>query len=156
MKRSLNNLGANLGKILGDLPILVTTIFLYIILSFATYLILRCQIGNYPENQSAFLISYIVATGGDPSPYLQTLELYSFSYYWILVFHVISWLIVPVIVALAADATCRLFEKRKNLAEILLKKKMKNILSKETPLSEDEILKITEKFDEALREKEYS
>jgi hypothetical protein len=154
MKKYFNKFAAKIGKSLGSLPILLVVLIVYFLLTLITYFLLRSQEIKYPENQSSFLISYIVATGGDPAPYLQTLEVSFFLYWWILVFHLISWLFIPVVIALAADTTYRLYEQRKYAAKLNLRRKMKNILFAETNLPEEEIVKITNKFNQILEEKE--
>ena len=120
-----------------------------------TYIILQFGGFNFPKDQSAFLISYIISTGGDPAPYMSTFETHFFTYYWIVVFHIISWLFIPVVIALVADSTYRLFEKRKSLSKVILNNKMRKILSEETGMSEKEILEKIEEFNLILEKKEH-
>lgn len=119
------NLGNWAGRFLSNFSYVLVTLLIYIILSLGTYIWLSVDMGSFTGKSAN--IAYKVATGSDPLEYVEDLNKYSFLWAWILVFHVISWLVVPVLTATAVDAAYRVFEARRTRAEKDLRRRLRAI-----------------------------
>lgn len=106
-------------------------LFIYVVLCVGTYILLIAELG--PDKRAAF-IAYQVATGGDPYNFSEALRPFPFTWGWILVLHVLSWLIVPVLAATAIDAAYRAHEEKKARAERALKLIIASLLKKHSHL----------------------
>lgn len=118
----IERIGNWVGRFLSNFSFVLVTLLGYLILSLGTYLWIAIDLGYFvgkPVN-----IAYKVATGSDPLEYVGDLHQFWFLWAWILVFHVISWLVVPVLAATAVDAAYRVVEERKTRAERNLRTKL--------------------------------
>lgn len=138
-----------LGEQLGNFNTLFYLLFLYLVGCLATYFILRCQL---PSNQSPALVTYLVATGGDPAPFLLILTDNPVGYYWIGFLHILSWLIVPAVIASLIDASYRLHEQHMLKAERTLRNGLKEILTT-SPLPAETKQELIEQFIDDLKSK---
>lgn len=134
MLASFRRIETALGRFFSSLPSLLFTLLAYLVLCLFTYLILRFSL---PPEKKPGMISYFLATGGDPAPYLNDLGSYLLAYSWIMVFHVLSWLVIPVLAATAMDISFRAYDNHKHRAEKRLEKRMVMILVQEGKVSED-------------------
>lgn len=97
---------------------LTLALIIYMLLSGGTWLALRGTLA--PDYGKAAAIAYTVATGGDPYNYTKDLAQYFCMWQWIRLFHIISWLAVPVLIATAIEAAHRANEARTNEWEMIL------------------------------------
>jgi hypothetical protein len=111
--------GATAGRFFSSLTYVLSALLIYITLSVLTYMWLAFQLA--PAHGKASFIAYEVATGGDPFNFAGDLQQYNLLWVWILIFHAISWLIVPIVAATAVDLAFNAWEeKRLELDERLL------------------------------------
>jgi hypothetical protein len=130
-----DRVGLKVGKFLTSLTYLVATLLVYAILSVLTYLWLSFTLSN---SGSAGFIAYEISTGGDPFNFRTDLAQHVWLWRWILLFHVLSWLVVPVLAATAVDATYRLLEQRRLELDRRLMSTMINVVVQELKLEEEE------------------
>jgi hypothetical protein len=142
LKRTFIRFGASLGKFLYSLTSLMLALGVYLIFCIITFVLLRLYLD---PNQNPDLVTYIIATGGDVDIYLPILRPHSIAFYWILVFHITSWLIVPVLAAATVDGAYRLYEQRKEKAVRNIEVTMVELLKLNTSLGDDEIGEIVRK-----------
>jgi hypothetical protein len=129
------NLSAELGKFLSNITYVLFTLFIYIVLSLLTYIWLLFQLA--PQRNKAAFIAYEMATGSDPYNFVADIQQFFFLWNWILIFHIISWLIVPILTATAVDATFRIYEERKRNLHERLFATMERIISNYGGIPED-------------------
>lgn len=142
MKRTFIRLGASLGKFLYSLTSLMLALGVYIILCVFTFVLLRIYLD---PSQNPDLVTYIIATGGDVDTYLPILRAHNIAFYWVLIFHVISWLIVPILAAAAVDGAYRLYEQHKIKAARSVELTMVELLKLNTDLPDDQIAEVVQK-----------
>lgn len=111
------------GQFLADFSYLLSTLLVYVILVVGTYLVLLWKL--WPDQEKALFIAYEAATGADPFNFASDLKRFFWLWVWIMVFHVISWLAVPVLAATAVDAACRIFEEKRSRGERSLRRRIR-------------------------------
>lgn len=108
----LEEVGSRAGYILSKFSYVVGILSVYVLLSLLTCIWLTVELGTFKGLAS--IISYEVATGGSPAPFIRDIEpRFPFLWAWLLVLHAISWLLVPMLIASAVDATYRILEKQR-------------------------------------------
>lgn len=125
MRRWVENVGDFAGHFLANFTAVLVTLLVYTLAAIVTYFIVLQTVN--PEVSEAFRITYAVATGGDPYDFANQLSPHPWLWNWILIFHVISWLIVPVLAATAVDAAYRVVERRRHQAELALRRRLRRI-----------------------------
>jgi hypothetical protein len=136
---SRNILGEKLGRFLSNFTYVLLTLFVHIGLTILTYILLSYAL---PAEKSAGFIAYEIATGGDPYNFVGDIQSHYWTWRWILLFHVISWLIVPVIAATAVDAAFRIYEQRKAELSATLSDRMEDIMIRHLGLSPEDAEKL--------------
>lgn len=112
------------GRFLSSVPNVLSTLGIYVVLSWLTYFVLT---GVYGFDQGkAFRITYAVAGAGDPFA-LPDVQQHYWLWRWLLVFRVLAWLLIPVLVATAVDAAYRVFETNKKRSEARVRRQMRKI-----------------------------
>jgi hypothetical protein len=122
---SINSLGEKLGHFLSNFTYVLITLLSHIGLTISTYVLLSYEL---PSEKSARFIAYEIATGGDPYNFVGDMQSHYWTWRWILLFHIISWLMVPVIAATAVDAAFRIYEHRRAELSATLSDRMAEII----------------------------
>lgn len=135
VSKFFDRVGLKVGIFLANLTYLVATLIVYAILSVLTYLWLSFTLSN---PGSARFIAYEISTGGDPFNFRADLAQHVWLWRWMLLFHILSWLIVPVLAATAVDATYRLLEQRRLELDRKLMSNMINVVVQELGVEEEE------------------
>jgi hypothetical protein len=125
-------LGEKTGRVLSDFTYVLGTLMFYIVLGLATYIVLKTRLPV--ETGRAGFIAYVIATGGDPSNFAKELEIHYWSWRWVLAFHIISWLVVPLLGAAAIDVAYRMYERRRTEDHESLLDKMEEVIKGNTKL----------------------
>jgi len=128
-------IGRRTGQFLTNLTYVVTTLLGYVFLSILTYLWLAARLSSPGR---ARFIAYEISTGGDPFNFAAELYQHVWLWRWVLLFHVISWIIVPVLAATAVDATFRLWEQRRLELDRRLMSQMVDIIVEHLGMKDDE------------------
>lgn len=117
-----------LGRFLSNLKYLVAALIVYVALSLATFAWLALQSSTRAK---AGVIAFDVATGSSPLLYESYVRPFSsVLWLWLSAFHVVSWLLVPIVVATTIDATYRLYENRRLRAEKRLRRRIRKFGSR--------------------------
>lgn len=135
ISRHANKAGSVTGRFLSSFSYVLTTLFVYFVACFITYLALR--IGFGPDQGAAF-IAYEMATGGDPYNFKELAPAHPVLWVWMLVLHLLSWLIVPVLAATAVDAAYRKWEERRQELDLELRDEIGKLLKAHVGLQEEE------------------
>lgn len=129
MKRQASSftkkIGNQVGRFLSNFSNVFVTLIIYLSLSLVTYIWLAIALGSLSGKSAN--IAYKVATGSDPLEYVQDLNKFPLLWPWILIFHVLSWLIVPVLTATAVDAAYRVAEETRIEAENDMRSRLRAI-----------------------------
>jgi hypothetical protein len=128
ISKSTAKVGAKLGGFLSNLTYVMSTLLIYLVISILTCIWLLFQLA--PQYSKAAFIAYEMATGGDPYNFASELQQYFILWIWVLIFHVISWLIVPVLAATAVDAAFRTYDMRRQELDENLLARMEDIIIK--------------------------
>lgn len=107
----INRIGRKTGRYLSNFTYVLSTLVFYLFLTLLTYVLLAFKLS--PEYGKAAFLAYEIATGSDPYNFSADLRQPTWLWIWILVFHVISWLIVPVLAGTAVNAAFHSWEQRK-------------------------------------------
>lgn len=142
--------GSKAGGFLSSFGYVILTLCFYVLLCFITYLVLRANLGS--DGGAAF-ISFEIATGGDPFNFKDLAFSHPILWIWILVLHVASWLMVPVLAATAVDAAHRKWEERRLALDVELRAEMGRILAEHAGVPKDEAERIIQQFLEDSRQK---
>ncbi len=97
------------GKAFSSFGYLLAALASYVCLCFLTYAVLRTELGS---NQGASFITFEIATGGDPYNFKELAFSHPLLWLWILILHLLSWLMIPILAATAVDAANRKWEER--------------------------------------------
>jgi hypothetical protein len=112
-----------IGRLLSFSRFLVRFLFVYLAVSIANVFLIAWVTGaTYSESS---WIAYEIATGGDPFNFYNQLRPYWFLWIWILIFHVVSWLLVPILVGLSVTSITASWAERR----AQLKKQLQTLLS---------------------------
>lgn len=109
----LEKLISNCGRFFSNFQFLLFSLSFYIIATLGTWLALLLKF----DFKTATAIAYTISTGGDPYSQQKTGELGWIWWGWFFVFHVLSWLAVPVLIAAAIDSAHKFNEKSDGKAE---------------------------------------
>lgn len=105
--------------------------FHYLFICLVTYVVLAIITWGYLcgrfDLKIGTAIAYTLATGGDPYSQPKTAELGWVCWLWFYCFHVLSWLVVPVLIATAIQAAYLTSEERKRQAEQVIIEEFKEI-----------------------------
>jgi hypothetical protein len=89
-----------------------------------TFLSLHCGIPI--GNGRSLHIAYDIATGGSPFSFMDEIKPQStIIWIWVGLFHVIAWLVIPVLIAATLDAMYRVYEEKRSQAENRLARKLR-------------------------------
>lgn len=132
-------LGNRIGHFLSNFTYVAITLGVYIFLSIVTFIVLFWVFS--PEYGKGFLIAYGVTTGGDPLGFADELDGHKLVWAWLLILHLLSWLVVPVLAATAVDAAYRVVEQRRTRATKELNNQIGEV-GKEIGLSDEDIRKV--------------
>ncbi|HKP86149.1 MAG TPA: hypothetical protein VJZ26_08635 [Blastocatellia bacterium] len=146
-KMMSKGIGVTLGRFLSDFRFVLLTLLVHVILAMLTWLLLAINIP--PEKASAGFLAYEIATGGDPFNFKECFQAHYFLWTWVLVFHVASWLIVPVLAATAVDAAHRIWEERQLSLDKYLRTQVKELLDLTKLTPEEKSNKVEELLDGA-------
>ncbi|HJR06896.1 MAG TPA: hypothetical protein VJ842_06550 [Pyrinomonadaceae bacterium] len=136
LKNLIISASAKSGKYLSNITYVLSTLLIYIAFSILTYIWLVIQLS--PQRNKAAFIAYEMATGSDPYNFAIDLQGFFLLWNWILVFHIISWLIVPILAATAVEATFRVYEQRKQDLNEKLLTSMERIIGEYGGISQEE------------------
>jgi len=139
--RLITFIGRKTGQYLTNLTYVVATLVIYGFLSVLTYLWMASKLSS---TQARF-IAYEVSTGGDPFNFAAQLSQHVWLWRWVLVFHVVSWIIVPVLAATAVDATFRLWEQRRLELDRKLMAQMVGVIVEHLGLESEEAERVAQK-----------
>lgn len=142
-------LSHQVGNFLSKLNYLLLTLAVYFILALFTYAILLCTL--WPAWRKAGFIAYEIATGGDPYNFFNEVANYPVLWEWLLILHLIAWLMVPILVGTAADAAFRQYEERRSETEKRLRQLIKNHARERLHLSEEDLDELVESTIEGFR-----
>lgn len=119
-------IGERTGRFFLNFPYVLATLLLYVGLSGVTYVWIKIEIppGTVPH----FFIAYELATGSDPLNFASSLQNHRLIWCWVLIFHVLSWLIVPVLVATTISAALHVWEERRLELDQLLVSRMAEVI----------------------------
>jgi hypothetical protein len=131
----IDELGLKVGRFFSKFRSIILVLFLYLIISLITFFALACSL--YPDYRKAAFTAFEVATGGDPYNFSE-LNKFTYLWLWILSLHIISWLLVPVLMATAIDAAYRIWEERRVMLERDIMSKMDEVLNLVPDLTEGE------------------
>ena len=134
--------GERLGRYLSNFASVIVTLVIYVVLSLVTYVLL---VQELPTEKRPGFIAYEIATGGDPINFEADIQTHYWTWRWILLFHVVSWLIVPVLAATAVDAAFKTYEERRKRVSDQLSDRMEQILTKHSELSQEDAEKVTDR-----------
>lgn len=108
------------GRLLSKFSFVAGTLGGYIILGLIVYLWLVVDLGQWRGYPA--MIAYDVAFGGSPLPYAGVLSNFPVLWKAVQIFHVVAWLIVPVLAATMVDAAYRVFEENQRRKERKLRR----------------------------------
>jgi hypothetical protein len=131
--------GVAIGRFLSNFSYVLSTLLLHVLLSGITYLVLKIVLGS--GKREAF-IAYEIATGGDPFNFSDIFSPHPILWAWILMFHVISWLIVPVLAATAVDAAYRVWEEKRLEVDKRLQEQMRAVVERQIGVTGDAAIQI--------------
>ncbi|HVF57451.1 MAG TPA: hypothetical protein VM934_14955 [Pyrinomonadaceae bacterium] len=139
------------GRFFSNLGWLVKTLAIYLCLTFATFLALLVKF--WPNCQKPGFIAYEIATGGDPFNFQSDFSREDWPLWtWLLILHVLAWLIVPILIGTAADAAYRVFEDRRSRAERKLRRIIRKKAAEKLKLTGDALEEFIEGTLEELRQ----
>lgn len=127
--------GRATGRFLSNFGYVLTTLIIYVLFSLVTYGVLRVGLG---ANAGPSLITFIIATGGDPYNFKELSTTHPVVWGFIIVLHVLSWLIVPVLAATAVDAAYRKWEERVRELDTELTDEVRRLLEQHAGLTADD------------------
>ncbi|SRR6266851_403270 len=131
------------GKLLSSFSYVLTALVIYVILCLVTYIVLRITLGS---DGGASFITFEIATGGDAFNFKELAVSHPIVWVWILVVHVASWLMVPVLAATAIDAAIRKWDERRLALEMELRGEMNRVLGAYAGLPKQEADRIAQQF----------
>lgn len=131
------------GRFLSSFNYVLTALLIYLILCLVTYMVLRIALG---PNAGASFVTFEIATGADPFNFKELAISNPVVWVWILVVHMASWLMVPVLAATAVDAAHRKWEERRQALDTELREEMCRILNAYAGLPKDEADRIAQQF----------
>lgn len=121
----LGNALSFFGRYFSNFKYLLFTLFLYTICALVTWIALLFK---FKFNlKTATGIAYTLSTGGDPYSQPEALQLGWGWWLWFFLFHILSWLLVPVLIASAIECAHRTNEERSKQAERALLEKFEAI-----------------------------
>jgi len=132
MNRVTTALANKVASFLSNLNSLLFALLTYVLIVLFTYLLLKVRIGS--GHDEAFIV-YQIGTGGDPFNFADDFANNLWLWRWLLVLHVLSWLIVPVLAATAVDVVFSIREKKKFELEDRIENSMVQALMTHTTLS---------------------
>ena len=138
-----NKVGSAVGRFLSSFGYVLTTLIVYLVMCFATYLVLRIGLGL---GNGASFIAFEIATGGDPYNFKEIAASRPVLWMWMLALHVLSWLIVPVLAATAVDAAYRRWEARVQELDEALQDELSGILERHVGLPQIEAGQVAEQM----------
>ena len=142
-------IGDAVGRFLSNFSYVLGTLGLYLFLSAVTFIWLAIDVDRY----RAATITYDVATGGNPLEYIGELQRpYPVLWGWIVFFHILAWLVVPVLAATAVDAAYRKWDERKEEAERRLRKIFRIVGRDQLKLSGSQLEEFEDTWIDAMRE----
>jgi hypothetical protein len=123
-RERLNKWGKRWGRYFGDFTYLLFTLCSYLLVSILTWGLLSRNLGT-PWGRAG-TIAYDVATGTSPTNYSSEIK-QSFPWLWIWLgfFHILAWLIVPVLAATTIDVLYRLHDEEKGRTEKRLRRRIR-------------------------------
>ena len=130
----INSAGRSTGRFLSNFGYVLTTLVIYLFFCLVTYAVLRIGLG---ADAGPSLITYIIATGGDPYNFKELSTTRPVIWGFIIVLHIFSWLIVPVLAATAVDAAYRKWEDRVRELDTELTDEVRRLLEQHAGLSPD-------------------
>jgi hypothetical protein len=114
-----------LGRSTANLKRLGATLGAYVALSVGTYLWLAADLKTL--RGAAATIAYDLSTGGSPLQYSSEIRpAFPALWFWLSLFHIVSWLIVPVLAATTIDVAYRIYEQKRLRAEKRLRRRFRN------------------------------
>lgn len=132
INKTTTALANSVASFLSNLNSLLLTLLAYVLTVLFTYLLLKVRIGS--GHHEAFIV-YQIATGGDPYNFASTFANNVWVWRWLLVLHIFSWLIVPVLAATAVDVVFSIREKKRFALEDQIENAMIQALMTHTTLS---------------------
>ena len=130
-----------IGRLFSNPEALLYALLIYVALTAGLFLAMLWNL--WPNVNDASFAAYEIATGGDPFNFKKDWGKDRLIWTWILVLHVVSWLIVPVLIATAIDAAYRIFEQTSR-AEKTLREIIGGTARNELNLSDEEAKKFME------------
>lgn len=128
------NIGEATGRFLSDFSYVLSTLVAYVLLSVATYVSIKLVVPSGPVGH--LFMAYELATGSDPLNFVTTLQRHRLLWYWILAFHILSWLIVPVLAGTAVSAAFHVWQEKRAALDQQLLATMGNVIRAHGGLSE--------------------
>lgn len=132
------------GRLLSKFSFVAGTLGGYIVLSLLVYFWLAMDFSQWRGYPA--VIAYDVALGGSPRPYAEILSNSPVLWKAIQVFHVIAWLIVPILAATMVDAAHRMYSENQLRKERNLRRSIR-AWGRARKIPEDELRDL---IDEAL------
>ncbi|MDQ3802256.1 MAG: hypothetical protein M3416_00135 [Acidobacteriota bacterium] len=129
---------------------LLGMLFLYFAMWLALFLALHIQLFEF---ENAGFIAYEIATGADPFNF-KDLGKHPLIWTLISILHVMSWLVLPVVIAVVIDATYRIYEERRLRAEKKVKRRIRQIGREHLGLSGDALEEFVEEEYDSMEEEE--
>jgi len=133
----LERAGSKTGAFLSHFPSVLITLLVYLSLSVVTWGALCWKF--YPDWKKSLVIAYTIATAGDPLPFRSDFRSSLLLFSWLLFFRIIAWLLVPVLVATAIDASYRSWETRRREAEARILRHLRKYAKEELRLTGSEL-----------------
>ena len=147
-KLALSEISIKLGRFLSNLQYVLSTLVVYVALGFLTFFLLAIQ-SDINKTKAGF-IAYEMSTGGDPYNFLAEVQHHSLLWSWLLVFHVISWLIVPILAATAVDGAFRSWEQKRLRLESKLMAIMITVITAHADVSPENARRIAQEAKAAM------
>jgi hypothetical protein len=100
-----------LGEFLSIWQYLFFSLGIYVVLGLGNTVLIRWA-ADVSWNKASW-IAYEIATGGDPFNFYNELQPYWLLWIWMLSFHVLSWLLIPILVGTAVNVSIQSWEQRR-------------------------------------------
>jgi hypothetical protein len=113
------------GRFFSNPQYLIISLLAYLGLCLFLYILVLCKLPL--DYDTAGFVTFDIATGGDPHNFTEKLTTSSLIWTYALGIHFLSWLIMPVLIAMVVDAAYKFFEESKIKAEKKVEKRIRQI-----------------------------
>jgi hypothetical protein len=138
------------GRFFSNPQYLLVSLLAYLGLCLLLYILVLSKLPL--DYDKAAFVTFDIATGGDPYNFTADLISNKLIWTWALVIHLLSWLIMPVLIAMVVDAAYNFFEEGKIKAERKVQKRIRQIGRDNLKLSGDNLEEFVDEQIELMRQ----